>query len=344
MTLAQRNWLLLKLIPYPIIFMLGGLIYGTVEYGLIGGTGRYPSTGNVYNATASLMAIAVMSPLFGILLGLIEELWFKSKLRDFPFFPKMVLKSLVYVFVLVAILLASTFVVNALVIGEPIAGLEVRRTVEAFMGSLVYIGFIIDISLFFSEIVDYLGLDVVGSYFTGKYSRPVVEERVFMFLDMKGSTAIAERLGHTVYYELINDYYGDMTRAILETKGQIYQYVGDEIVISWKLEKGLENAHCIHCFFLIKEIITERNKYYEKKYGLMPEFKAGAHLGEVTRGQVGLIKREMLFTGDVLNTSARIQGLCNDLQAELLVSGSLKNALGKTVYTVREQRTTRTKG
>ena len=56
----------------------------------------------------------------------------------------------------------------------------------------------------------------------------------------------------------------------------------------------------------------------------MPEFKAGLHLGKVTVAEVGEIKKELAFHGDVLNATARIQGKCNEFQKRLLASESIK--------------------
>jgi adenylate cyclase len=64
-----------------------------------------------------------------------------------------------------------------------------------------------------------------------------------------------------------------------------------------------------------------------EKFGIVPEFKTGFHCGEVTIGEVGVIKREIVFTGDVLNTAARIQELCNTYNVKLLVSKKLLDLL-----------------
>ncbi|MGO4294318.1 adenylate/guanylate cyclase domain-containing protein [Chitinophaga sp. RAB17] len=62
---------------------------------------------------------------------------------------------------------------------------------------------------------------------------------------------------------------------------------------------------------------------YKKEFGLLPVFKAGFHLGKVTTGGIGVIKKEIIFTGDVLNTTARIQGLCNTYEVDILISDKL---------------------
>ena len=62
---------------------------------------------------------------------------------------------------------------------------------------------------------------------------------------------------------------------------------------------------------------------YRDKYQAVPQFKAGAHLGSVIAGEIGIIKRDITYSGDILNTTARIQGQCNALNSQLLISKSL---------------------
>lgn len=148
-----------------------------------------------------------------------------------------------------------------------------------------------------------------------------------MFVDMKDSTTIAEQLGHIKYFEFLRAYYFDLTNAIVRNEGEVYQYIGDEIVISWKLKKGAQNNNCINCFFDMKNDLFKKKQLYLKKYNIFPTFKAAIHCGEVTTGEIGALKKEIFFTGDVLNTTARIQGLCKTFNAELLISKQVKNKL-----------------
>ena len=148
-----------------------------------------------------------------------------------------------------------------------------------------------------------------------------------MFLDLKSSTTIAEQLGHKKYFKLLNRFFEDVTKGVIENKGDIYQYVGDEVVITWSLEDGLENANCIRCFFEIESIINRRAHKYMEKYRVKPTFKAALHGGEVTTGEVGTFKKDIIFTGDVLNTTSRIEDKCNEFNAKLLVSDALVSQL-----------------
>ena len=108
----------------------------------------------------------------------------------------------------------------------------------AFWSVSIYAAAIIAISLFYMEVSENLGQAVLNNFFTGKYHSPTEESRIFMFLDMKSSTTIAESLGHIRYFEMLQEYYSDLSDSIVKYSGEIYQYVGDEIVVSWTLKKG----------------------------------------------------------------------------------------------------------
>ncbi|WP_347838697.1 adenylate/guanylate cyclase domain-containing protein [uncultured Draconibacterium sp.] len=189
---------------------------------------------------------------------------------------------------------------------------------------------IVIISLIGLLVNDKYGPGVFKSFILGKYFQPKREERIFMFLDIRGSTTIAEQLGEGKYFNFLKDVIRDVTPKILDSKGEIYQYVGDEIVISWKQNTGIENANCLQCFFDIKKTLLERAVYYRERYkGLTPEFKAGLHYGFVMVGEIGIVKREIAYSGDVLNTAARIQSKCNEMGVDILVSKFLLNKMGE---------------
>ncbi|MDZ7605085.1 MAG: response regulator [Cyclobacteriaceae bacterium] len=162
----------------------------------------------------------------------------------------------------------------------------------------------------------------------GEFHKPFSEvDRIFMFLDIRASTTIAEELGHVRYFDLLNDFFNDIADPISKNKGQIYQYVGDEVVVTWALEDGLPKANCLQCFYDIVDTIETYNEKYNEKYGLKPSFKAGMHFGKVSTGTVGTLKKEIIYTGDVLNTASRIEGLCNKHDVDLLLSKDLVDHL-----------------
>ena len=114
---------------------------------------------------------------------------------------------------------------------------------------------------------------------------------------------------------------------VRKQEAEIYQYVGDEAVLSWNIAAGLRNNNCINAFYAFKDTLDKRSGHYQKKYGLLPFFKAGINMGKVTVAEVGQIKKEIAFHGDTVNTAARIQGKCNELDSELLISETLEQQL-----------------
>ncbi len=165
------------------------------------------------------------------------------------------------------------------------------------------------------------------SYLLDRYRKPRQELRIFMFLDMRSSTSVAESIGNTRYFKLLNDLYADITDPVVYSGGEIYQYVGDEISVSWRLDRGIRNDRCIKCFFAIRTKLRERAEYYRSTYGTEPVFKAGFHYGRVTSGEVGMVKKQTIFSGDVVNTVAHIQASCNEMGVDNLVSKELLDVL-----------------
>jgi adenylate cyclase len=188
------------------------------------------------------------------------------------------------------------------------------------ISTLVQLGFSLLLSLIYSEVSENLGQNVLYNFFTGKYHKPIVEQRLFMFTDMYASTTIAEQLGSVAYFEFLRCYYNDLSDAIIRHYGEVYQYIGDEIVMSWNLNKPEAYNNSVNCFFAMKHNLIQKRDWYLKRFGVFPEFKGAIHCGEVTIGEIGALKKEIFFTGDVLNTTARIQALCTKYKTDLLLS------------------------
>lgn len=163
----------------------------------------------------------------------------------------------------------------------------------------------------------------------GRYYQPEAEDRIFLFVDLKDSTRLAEQLGNERYSRLVRDFFRHVSPAVTATRGEVYQYVGDEMVVTWESKDGLRFANCLHCFFEMRRLIQERAEYYQQHFGEVPRFKAGAHGGPVTTVLVGTVHRELVYHGDVLNTTARIQAQCNALGSWFLISEALRQQLGE---------------
>jgi adenylate cyclase len=173
---------------------------------------------------------------------------------------------------------------------------------------------------FINQVNRKFGPGVLLPLILGRYRTPKEEERIFLFMDLKASTSIAEELGHIKYSSFIRDSYMDINTLVFRYNAQIYQYVGDEIVLTWSARKDRFSLSSIGFFFACKSRFQARSAYYLKQYGQVPKFKAGLHKGLVTAVEVGEIKRDIAYHGDTLNTASRIQGMCNELGKEFLSS------------------------
>ena len=161
----------------------------------------------------------------------------------------------------------------------------------------------------------------------GTYRKPQEEQRIFMFLDLKDSTTIAENLGHFKYSQFIQECFYDLNEIVPKHDAEIYQYVGDEAVLTWNYKKGLANNNCVSFYFSFQQKLQSKDDYYLEKFGVKPKFKAGLHGGKLIVAEVGTIKKELAYHGDVINTAARIQALCNDYNELLMISETLLNEL-----------------
>lgn len=271
--------------------------------------------------------ILIMLEVFtcGLVLACFEVFFFTDRFLNKSFGSAVLVKSIFYTTALIALVFLTSFIES--IIRESYSSDFFKNIIPSLFLLLFIWGPIFLISIFILQVSDKFGQGVLLKFIRGKYHTPKEEVRIFMFLDLKSSTSIAEALGNVRYYELINDFIHDATDSIIETKGEIYQYVGDEIVISWSIDNGITESNCLNCFFFIQDAIKKYSEKYDSKYGLVPSFKAGVHYGEVTVGEIGILKREIVFSGDVLNTTSRIQELCNKYNEMLIVSKDLLDLL-----------------
>ena len=182
---------------------------------------------------------------------------------------------------------------------------------------------------FIIEVNKKFGPGVLVPLLLGRYRNPKEEERAFLFMDLKSSTTIAEKLGHIHYSAFIRDSFMDINKVLKSYDAEIYQYVGDEIVVSWRTESNIKKTICVQFFFACQKQFESRRNYYLEKYGTIPVFKAGLHMGKVTAVEIGEIKRDIAYHGDTLNTASRIQSMCNHYDKNFLTSAhfSIQNGI-----------------
>lgn len=308
----MRNKLRLSLILFSVIYwVLAALYFVTV---------RYAGHGADASPDMRLGEVIAYGAVVGFFIGLLFGLF---PLGHFPYFKKR--KSFLTVVMISTgcyILFFSTVIFFTSLYGNSL------RFAWEYVFSVDGLTVLFHMSLaslfyhFILQINKKFGQGVLLEYTFGRYFSPKIEERVFMFLDLKSSTHLAEKLEHVSYTRMVQDCYAELSIPLVDHKAQVYQYVGDEVVVSWKINTSFNASSCCDFFYSFRKRLEEKKEYFCSKYGACPEFKAGVHCGKVTVAEVGEIKTEIAYHGDVLNTASRIQGLCNSLQQELLVSES----------------------
>ncbi len=332
---AKRN--ILRIIPFAIIWLLSGLITDITEIGVTRNQNLNPDTDISFTIPVLIFA-SLANVLVGLIVGVLEVVYLEKRFSNRTLSVKIFYKFLIYLTLIIIIVVLLFPLAFTLETGISLLEVDAWQKLGRFLISISFLITLFHLSvrlvvcLIYSAISENLGHHVFLNFISGKYHQPKIEKRIFMFLDMKSSTTIAESLGHINYFKLLDTYYHIMSDPIINSLGEVYQYIGDEIVISWKPGKGINQANCIKCFFDIRDHLNEQKEVLFNEFGFEIGFKAGIHFGEVTIGEIGDLKKEIVFTGDVLNTTARIQSLCKELKSDLLISGAIKELLPHSNY------------
>ena len=274
----------------------------------------------VYSAHAYLQG-AVIGGLTGAALSSLELIVLRQgagALRRLPFLPYLGVRSLLYV----AVILVIESVVNQLLPGRdgvvaPVTGVDVFFSLAVSMGYNVFFG-----------VNTLLGSGVLFAFVAGRYYHPRVEERALLFIDMRSSTAIAERLGEVRFLDLLNRFIADVSLAIVDAGGEIHKYVGDEVIATWRLAAGANPPACVRACFAARGALVKRAAAYEREFGLTVDFRAALHCGPVVVGELGYLKKEIALIGDTMNTTARMEQMCRDVGCYALASAALLERLG----------------
>jgi adenylate cyclase len=238
-----------------------------------------------------------------------------GSLRRAPFTLHVAVKTLIYLGVILLGLKFGLLIFPAR--GE--TGIESGDVLFSLAAAFVFV-FILDVN-------SLLGQNVLINFITGRYYAPRVESRVFLLIDMVGSTGLAERLGPLAFHRLVNRFIDDLTQPIVAARGEIHRYVGDELIATWKLDEGVADGRCVTACFAAIDQLARRADHYRRDFGAALAVRAGLHCGPVVTGEMGSVKREIVFLGDTVNTAARIQELCRQTGDRVLASADLIDRL-----------------
>ena len=278
-------------------------------------------------ATGALIGVAIAS------LEILLQGPAASTLRRLPMPAVFLLRSAIYGGIFVGANASVALLLQQLSMpGSPV------RTLAAFdPGNLL---FFVAVALAFNFVFVLRGLlggRTLIALLTGRYHRPKSEERIVLFLDLCGSTELAERLGDEAFHRFLNRVFFDVTEPVLDAGGEIYRYVGDEIIVTWPRAKGAHDAAAIACLFAIEDALARGRAEYRRRFGAEPRLRCALHAGPLIVGEMGDIKREIVMLGDTMNTAARIEEACRTTGRDMIASSSLLHAMRSLPPDVRAE-------
>lgn len=275
----------------------------------------------------SLVFALITGLLYGVTLGYADLFMEKFQKKSLSLGKMILLQGMLYYILIILMMLFSRFIFGQFIIKSYlppniVENMGVDPWKYYFWIVLIYTFAMALIISFINQMNKKFGPGVLLPMLLGRYRNPIEEHRIFMFMDLKSSTSHAEKLGHIKYSALIRDSFIDINKALISHRAEVYQYVGDEIVVSWPQTNDFNGITCVEFYFACQEQFNQRSEYYLEQYGIIPKFKAGLHQGIVTTVEVGDVKRDLAYHGDTINTTSRIQEKCNEYNSDILVSES----------------------
>ncbi len=205
---------------------------------------------------------------------------------------------------------------------SPELSAAISAQIEAPTGSSMVRAFwFVGGGIFLLQMIRLVGERTLRDVVFGRYHRSRTEERFFLFVDVIGSTPLAERIGPDAVHHFLGEVFRLASDPIDDYRGDVYQYVGDEIVITWTVAEGRDGARPVACFFAIEQALERAAPAFEREFGAVPRLRAALHAGPVITGEVGGSRRAIVYHGDVMNTTSRIEQATRDLDRQFLVSG-----------------------
>jgi adenylate cyclase len=154
---------------------------------------------------------------------------------------------------------------------------------------------------------------------------------VSMFVDMRGSTRLAEkRLPFDTVF-IVNRFLGAVSQAVLESGGRPNQFIGDGMLALFGLTTSRQQAcrQALRAAALIATHVDELNQFLSHDLHEPIRFGIGIHGGEVIVGDIGY-RDHMVFTalGDAVNVAARLQDMTKTLACEAVISDEVRATAG----------------
>lgn len=279
-----------------------------------------------YTLTIVLPIIIV----YCITISISEVFFTRMMLRDYPFAIVVIVKTILQFAVIYVIHFAGTYVITELIPLSPNSNVNAHYAYLGASLNIFYVVYFFIVSFHFSlyaQVSRKFGSTNLFDIIKGTYFRPKEDKRIFMFLDLNQSTTIAEEIGHLKYSRLIQKCFTKLTHHIDNYDAEVYQYVGDEAVLTWRNSDTKAARKCIELYVDFRDNLLKAAPEFQKEFGVAPKFKVGVSFGTVAIAEVGDYKRDIAFHGTVLNTGARLCQLCKEIKEGILFSSDFYRLL-----------------
>ena len=245
-------------------------------------------------------------------------------IKRLPFLPAILIRVAVITIIIRVILVgnaaATEWLTDVPILSNTNAREQARDTLFSLGGVVLFVAI--------SQIGAMIGGARAASLLLGRYFRPVEEDRVFLFVDFIGSSQLARTLGDVQFHEVLSEFFWQIDRAIVRHGGEIVSYVGDAVIVTWRLtDDRRRNARCLRAVADMVREMDRRADWFEATFGHRPQFRAALHGGRVVVGECGDSRRQITFLGDTVNVAARMETHARDSGERILISEALLRRL-----------------
>jgi adenylate cyclase len=175
--------------------------------------------------------------------------------------------------------------------------------------------------------VHFIGIDTLFHLMIGTYHRPVIQQKVLVFIDINNSTALAERLGALTIKSLVGKFLFDISKPITDHGGEIYLYKGDGLIAIWDWHEAIDHDKLLQALDAVFAAVRREEGRYLAQFGVVPRFRIGVHGGDVVVSEQGDTKRSIGIYGSTINLASRMEEAAKTHGVACVVSGNLAKAL-----------------
>jgi adenylate cyclase len=255
--------------------------------------------------------LLISAPITGISLFVLEgpmRVW----LGGLSFTANLMVRSAIYAAIIVPILFFQ--------LGGVIAGVTSDPSHKTLWIDIAYsVAFAVLVNLVLG-ITNIIGPRAFLNFIIGRYHTPIEERRFVLFVDIAGSTGLAERLGGVAIHRLLDRTFRLLTLSVIDYRGEVLNYVGDEVIVTWPERSGAIECRPLRCFMAMRDELSRATGQLEREFGVAPRIRGSLHFGPVIVGEIGDLKRAIVFNGDVMNTAARLEELSRNVDGGFLAS------------------------